>query len=350
MSAADPSSQSTRTAVLTEPGSIRLERRPLPSPAADEAVIRVTSVGVCGSDTHYYEHGRIGSYVVDGPLVLGHESAGVIVDVGAGVDPARIGQRVSVEPGVPCRECEQCLAGRYNLCPRMRFHATPPVDGSLSELIAHHHAFAHPVPDTLSDDAAAMIEPLSVALWACRKAAVGPGDRVLVTGAGPVGLLSAQVARVAGAAQVVVADVNPHRLAVATGSGATGTVDLREGSLESWYASRRAPHTLLECSGHPGSTRDALQVLAPAGRAVLVGMGGDSLELPLSVVQERELLVTGVFRYANTWPSAIALVAAGAIRLDHLVTGHFALERTAEALTAAGTDPRAIKSIIHPQQ
>jgi L-iditol 2-dehydrogenase len=339
----------TRTAVLLEPGTIQVQERSRPQPAADEVLVQVTSVGVCGSDTHYYTHGRIGSYAVTAPLVLGHEAAGAIVGVGAGVDPARIGQRVSIEPGVPCRQCEQCLSGRYNLCPDMVFHATPPVDGSLSEVITHHHAFAHPVPDEVGDDAAAMIEPLSVALWACGKASVATGDRVLVTGAGPVGLLCAQVARVAGAAEVVVVDVNPHRLAVAAAHAATDTVDAREVSIGDWYGTRPAPHVLLECSGHPGSTLAGLRSLARAGRAVLVGMGGDTLDLPLSLVQERELLVTGVFRYANTWPTAIALVAAGRVQLDDLVTGHFRLDQTADALTAAKDDPRAIKSMIHPQ-
>lgn len=339
----------TRTAVLLEPGTIEVQDRPRPQPGPDEVLVQVTSVGVCGSDTHYYTHGRIGSYAVTAPLVLGHEAAGVVVGVGEGVAPARVGQRVSIEPGVPCRECEQCLAGRYNLCPDMVFHATPPVDGSLSEVIVHHHAFAHPVPDEVGDDAAAMVEPLSVALWAARKAAVGPGDRVLVTGAGPVGLLCAQVARVAGAVEVVVVDVNPHRLAVAAAHGATDTVDAREMSLSDRYAGRPAPHVLLECSGHPGPTLAGLGSLAPAGRAVLVGMGGDTLDLPVSLVQERELLVTGVFRYANTWPTAIALVASGQVQVDDLVTGHFRLDQTAEALTAASDDPRSIKSMIHPQ-
>lgn len=345
---ADPDA-TTRTAVLLEPGTLTVQERPRPRPAADEVLVQVLSVGVCGSDTHYYTHGRIGSYAVTAPLVLGHEASGVVLEVGSDVDPARVGQRVSIEPGVPCRQCEQCLAGRYNLCPDMVFHATPPVDGSLSEVITHHHAFAHPVPDEVSDDAAAMIEPLSVAVWACRKAGVGTGDRVLVTGAGPVGLLCAQAARVAGAAEVVVVDVNAHRLTVAAADGATHTVDVGQVPLEQWYADRPGPHVLLECSGHAGSTLAALHTLAPAGRAVLVGMGGDTLDLPLSLVQERELLVTGVFRYANTWPTAIGLVASGAVRVDHLVTDHFGLDQTAAALTAAADDPRSIKSMIHPQ-
>jgi L-iditol 2-dehydrogenase len=281
--------------------------------------------------------------------VLGHESAGVVEAVGEQVDPARVGQRVSIEPGVPCLRCAQCLAGRYNLCPDMVFHATPPVDGSLAELAVVHEAFAHPVPDTVSDEAAALLEPLSVGIWACRKGGVGPGTRVLVMGAGPVGIVAAQVARASGAAEVVVADVNPHRLSAAARLGATRTVDTSNTTVEQAYAGRPDPQVLLECSGHPGATADGIRALAPAGTAVLVGMGGDELALPLSVLQERELTVTGTFRYANTWPAAISLVATGKVDLDALVTGRFGLADTEQALTAARRDPRALKAVVQPQ-
>ncbi|HYN30710.1 MAG TPA: NAD(P)-dependent alcohol dehydrogenase [Dermatophilaceae bacterium] len=339
----------SRTAVLTEPGTIVVEDRPMPVPAPDEVVIEVRAVGVCGSDTHYFDDGRIGHFVVEGPFVLGHESSGVVVATGADVDPARIGERVSIEPGVPCRACEQCLAGRYNLCPDMRFHATPPFDGSLTQYVAHHHAFAFPVPDSVSDEAAALVEPLSVGVWACRKAAIGVGSRVLVTGAGPIGLVCVQAALAAGATEVVVADVNPHRLSLAARLGATATVDLTTDDLPRTYAGRPGPNALLECSGHPGSTLAAIHVLAPAGCAVMVGTGSGDLTLPLQAIQERELVVTGVFRYANTWPAAIALVASGRVDLDALVTGHFRLDQSAEALTASRRDPTAVKSVIHPQ-
>ncbi|PRY57082.1 L-iditol 2-dehydrogenase [Knoellia remsis] len=342
--------RSMRTAVLTEPGAIVVESRSVPEPAADEVLIELRSVGVCGSDTHYFDHGRIGDHVVTGPLVLGHESSGVIVAVGAEVDPARVGERVAIEPGVPCRQCEQCLAGRYNLCPDMVFHATPPVDGTLTEFVAHHHAFAYALPDEVSFDEGAMLEPLSVGIWACRRAGVAPGVRVLVTGAGPVGLLAAQVAKAFGASEVVVADVNAHRLSVARELGASETVDVSSTSLTDAYAGRSGPDVVLECSGHEGSTQAAITVAAPAARVVLIGMGGDTLGLPLGAVQNRELWVTGVFRYANTWHTAIDLVASGAVSLQPLVTGHFPLDETAAALTAARTDPTAIKSVIHPNR
>ncbi len=337
---------SMRAAVLRGVGDVAVEERPVPEAGPGEVVVRVASVGVCGSDTHYYEHGRIGRFVVDSPLVLGHEAAGEVAALGRGVTALSVGQRVSVEPGVPDLTCPQCLAGRYNLCPGMRFFATPPIDGALAEYVVVHAAFAHPVPDTISDDAAALLEPLSVGIWACRKGRVGAGTRVLITGAGPIGLVSVQVARAFGATEIVVSDVNPARLALARELGATDVVDARTTRVADLP---HPPEVLLECSGHPAATVEAIRALDRAGRAVLVGMGGDELALPLSVVQERELEVTGTFRYANTWPTAIALAVAGRVDLDRLVTGTYGLDQAADALTAGRRDPQSVKVVVHPQ-
>ena len=183
------------SAVLYGPGDVRIEDRPVPEPGPGEVQVEVTAIGVCGSDVHYYDHGRIGTRVVEDPMVLGHESAGRISAVGAGVDPGRVGQRVAMEPGVPCGHCRQCRAGRYNLCEGMAFFATPPINGSIARYVTIAADFAHPVPDELDDVQAAMAEPVSVGIWACRRAGVTAGDRVLVIGAGPVGLFTAQVAR-----------------------------------------------------------------------------------------------------------------------------------------------------------
>ncbi len=334
-----------RVAVLRGARDVALEERPVPVPGPGEVLVDVAAVGVCGSDVHYYEHGRIGRFVVEQPLVLGHEPSGTITAVGPGVDPARVGQRVSVEPGVPDLTCAQCLAGRYNLCPDVRFLATPPVDGAFAEQVVVHGAFAHPVPDAIGDDAAALLEPLSVGLWASRKGGVGPGSRVLVTGAGPIGLVAVQAARASGAAEVMVSDVNPARLRLAASLGATVAVDPAGTDLADLE-----PDVLLECSGVPSVIGDGIRALDRAGRAVLVGMGGDEVPLPLSVVQERELLVTGTFRYANTWPTAIALVAAGRIDLDVLVTGHYGLAEAEDSLTAARRDPASVKVLVHPSR
>jgi L-iditol 2-dehydrogenase len=334
-----------RVSVLRGAHDLVVEERPDPEPGPRDVVVRIASVGVCGSDVHYYEQGRIGSFTVESPLILGHEASGEIVSVGELVDPARIGQRVALEPGVPDFTCDQCSAGRYNLCLNVRFFATPPVDGAFAELVALNEQFAHPIPSSLSDDGGALLEPLSVGLWACRKAQVTAGSRVLVTGAGPVGLMAAQAALALGAADVTVTDVNPHRLALAKELGATATLDVSSSAVS---RSGVEAEVLLECSGQPAATTDALQNVIRAGRVVLVGMGGDVLPLPVSRIQEYELTVTGTFRYAHTWPAAIALVASGRVELDRLVTGHYKLDEVEKALTVARKDPLAVKPVVRP--
>ena len=336
-----------RAAVLDGIATIKLDERPVPVPGPQEVLVQVSAVGTCGSDVHYYQHGRIGTFVADRPLVLGHEPAGTVVATGSAAGRLRTGQRVSLEPGVPDLTCALCRSGRYNLCPEMRFFGTPPFDGAFCEYVTVHEAFAYPVPDALSDDAAALIEPLSVAVWACRKARVGPGDRVLVTGAGPIGLLCVQAAVAFGATEVVVSDVNPNRLRRARDLGADVTVDaggtrLADAGLDA--------DVLLECSGFPPAIGDAIRAVGRAGRVVLVGMGGDEIPLPLSHVQTRELEVTGTFRYANTWPDAIALASSGRVQLDALVTGHYGLAAVEDALTAGTRDPDSVKVVVRPQE
>ncbi|MEV0405186.1 NAD(P)-dependent alcohol dehydrogenase [Actinoallomurus sp. NPDC050550] len=335
-----------RAAVLHDIGKITIEERPRPEPGPRDVLVRVASVGTCGSDVHYYEHGRIGDFVVESPLILGHEPAGTVTAAGPDARRHRPGQRVSLEPGVPDFTCPQCRAGRYNLCPKMRFFGTPPIDGAFCEYVTLHEEFAHPVPDGLSDDAAALIEPLSVGVWACRKARVAPGARVLVTGAGPVGLLCLQAARAFGATDVMVTDINPARLALARDLGATTALDVRHTPLPE---AAFEPDVLLECSGHPPAIAEAVRAVGRAGRVVLVGMGGEQIPLPLSHVQTREIQVTGTFRYAGTWPAAIALAASGRVQLDALVSGHYGLADVEQALTAGARDPTLVKAVVRPQ-
>jgi len=190
-----------RAAVLVCPGEIAIERRPVPTPARRQVLVEVTSVGVCGSDVHWYEHGRIGDLVARSPLVLGHECAGRVAAIGSDVTKHAIGDRVCLEPGVPCGRCRECRAGRYNLCVDVAFFATPPIDGAFADFVTIHEDFAFALPDGMSDDVGALMEPLSVGIWACRKAGITAGDRVLVTGAGPIGLLAMQVSKAFGATE-----------------------------------------------------------------------------------------------------------------------------------------------------
>ncbi|MGV0716062.1 NAD(P)-dependent alcohol dehydrogenase [Mycolicibacterium sp. XJ662] len=329
-----------RAAVLVEPGRIVVEERPVPTPEPGDVLVRVSSVGVCGSDTHYYRHGRIGDFVVEAPLVLGHEAAGTIVAVGESVDPSRIGQRVSIEPQRPDPDTEETRRGDYNLCPHMRFYATPPVDGALCDYVTIGAEFAHPVPDSVSDDAAALCEPLSVGIAAIRKAGVDARSRVLIAGAGPIGIVAAQLARAYGATEIVVSDPDPARRDQAARFGATTVLDPTVEQVGS-----EPVDAFIDASGAQSAVVDGIRAVRPAGRVVLVGLGAESMELPVQVIQNRELVLTGVFRYANTWPTAIALVESGKVDLDSMVTAHFPLEQTAQALDSDRT-PGSVKSVV----
>lgn len=336
-----------QAAVLYAPHDIRIEERPVPRPGPGEVLIEITAVGVCGSDVHYYEHGRIGSYVVRQPLILGHESAGVVVDVGEGVNKSRIGERVAIEPGIPDGTCQQCRTGHYNLCPNVRFFGTPPIDGAFTNYVTVPDSFAYKLPASMSDEEGALIEPLSVGLWACRKAQLQGADHILVTGAGPIGLLAMKVALALGATEVTMTDVSPQRLEMARKLGATRTVNVARESLAD--AGVEAD-VLLECSGNQKALMDGLRCLRPAGKAVAVGMNpGEEISIPMAFLQNREITLTGTFRYANTYADAIALVATGHIDLKPIITGHYTLAETEQALQATKNDPANIKSVVVPK-
>lgn len=329
-----------RAAVLVEPGRIEMEQRPIPTPGPDDVLIRVSSVGVCGSDTHYYRHGRIGDFVAEAPLVLGHEAAGTIVEVGSSVDRSRIGQRVSIEPQRPDPDSAETRRGDYNLCPNMRFFATPPVDGALCDYVTIGAAFAHPVPDSVSDDAAALCEPLSVGIAALRKAGLGAGSRVLITGAGPIGIVVVQVARAYGATDIIVSDPDEARRERVKAFGATAVLDPTAEPIGDLGVD-----AFVDASGAPAAVAGGIRAVRPAGTVVLVGSGAESMELPTQVIQNRELVLTGVFRYANTWPTALALVESGRVDLDAMVTARFPLEQAADALESDRT-PGSVKTVV----
>jgi L-iditol 2-dehydrogenase len=328
-------------AVLHGVRDLRLESRPIPEPGPNEVLVRIASVGVCGSDVHYYEHGRIGDFVVRAPLVLGHEASGTVVARGSAATLLAVGTRVALEPGVPCGQCAQCRSGRYNLCPDVQFFATPPVDGAFARYVAINENYAHPVPANLDDDSAALIEPLSVGVWANRKAGTTVGSRVLVTGAGPIGVLCGLVARAAGAARVTIVDVNPDRLEQAAKLGLDEAVDARAGrALEE-------ADVLIECTGVDSVVASGIKALRPAGTAVLVGMGANAdAPLPVAAVQAKEITVTGTFRYANTYQEAIALVASGRLSLAGIAGARLPLAEAERALRMNAENPAVLKTVV----
>ena len=330
-----------RASVLSGPSTIEIEERPVPTPGPDEVLVRVGSVGVCGSDVHYYRHGRIGPYVVDSPLVLGHEVGGTIVETGSAVPPDRVGERVALEPQLPCRRCRQCKTGHLNLCPNMEFFATPPIDGAFCDYVTLPADFAHPVPDTVSDAAMALCEPLSVGLWANQKAGTSAGARVFVTGAGPIGAVAALAARAMGATDIVVSDPVESRRKRITDLVGAEAVDPTSG----FDASTVEADVFLECSGATPALLDGLRAVRPGGTAVMVGHGDDEVMLPVTDLQMREVTLTGIFRYVDTWPVAISLAATGRVDLDALVTASFGLDDVEAALTS-DDDPMSMKSVV----
>lgn len=344
MSTTTPQSDTQRVSVLLGQDDLTVEDRPVPAVDPGDVLVRVAAVGVCGSDVHYFRHGRIGDFVVEEPLVLGHELSGTVVAVGDGVDPSRVGERVAIEPQRPCHRCAQCLAGRYNLCPHMRFYATPPVDGAFAEFVTIEAEFAHVLPDSVSFEAGALLEPLSVGIAAVRKAGIVPGSSVLIAGAGPIGIICAQAARAYGATRIVISDLVAERRERALSYGATEVVDPTAVDVTADIAPVDA---FIDASGAPRAVSDGIKAVGPAGAAVLVGLGNSEMTLPVEHIQNLEVTVTGIFRYTNTWPVAIELVASGTIDLDSLVTGRFGLDDVRQALES-DTDPESLKSVVYP--
>jgi L-iditol 2-dehydrogenase len=330
-------------AVMTGLNSIEIQERPMPEPGPGQAVIRVEAVGVCGSDVAYYRYGKIGPFVVDGPFILGHEVSGEVTSVGEGVDNVRVGDRVAVEPGTPDRSCEECRAGRYHLCPNLEFLATPPYDGALLQYLAMDARCYFPIPDSMSYEDGALIEPLSVGLWGCQRANLQAGDDVLITGAGPVGLLAAEAARALGAGSVTLTDISDYRLGVARDHGFAVE--------KSDAPTSRTFDVLLECSGATGVLASGLGRLHEAGRAAVIGLAkSEEVPLPLSTLNWKEITISMVNRYKDTWPLGIALVSSGRINLEGLVTHSFSLPQTAAALENTSTEPESLKAMIYPQR
>lgn len=340
-----------KAAVLHKPFDVRIEEVPVPVPKAGEVLVAMKSVGVCGSDVHFYEAGRIGSFVVRKPMILGHESAGDIVRLGPGVKGLKVGDRVAVEPGVPCRKCEFCRSGRYNLCPDVVFYACPPYDGAYCEYQVAAADFVFKLPANVSYDEGAMIEPLAVGMHACNRAHVGPGDSVAVLGSGPIGLVSLQSARARGAARLIAVDVDARRLQLAKKLGATDVVNAsRTDAVREIHrlTDGAGADVVLETAGAVPTAQQTVACAKNGGRIVLVGMPlTDRFEMPIIDAIVKEVSISGLFRYANMYPPAIALVSRGAVDVKSMITKRFRLEAVPEALGFAHRQgKKAVKIMI----
>ncbi|WP_226008151.1 NAD(P)-dependent alcohol dehydrogenase [Natrinema salinisoli] len=338
-----------RAAVLVEPTEFELQERDRPEPGSNDVLVAIRDVGICGSDVHYYEHGRIGDYVVDDPLVLGHESAGEVVEVGENVTDLGPGDRVALEPGVPCRRCEHCKRGDYHLCEDVVFMATPPHDGAFAEYVSWPADFAYELPETVSTVEGALCEPLSVGIHACRRGDVGTGDTVLVTGAGPIGLMVAEAARAAGATDVIITDVVPEKIEFARERGIDFAVNVMETDLETAvdeYTDGVGADVVVEASGAKPSIESTLDGVRRGGTIVLVGLA-DEANVPFDFLEviDNELDVHGSFRYKNTYATAVDLLADDAVDVEGIVDFESSLSDVDDAFNQV-MEPAVVKGMI----
>jgi len=340
---------SNTAAVLKSINEIHLESRPIPKPGQQDVLVAIKTVGICGSDVHYWTHGRIGDFIVNSPMVLGHESSGVVEEVGSSVKHLKKGDRITLEPGIPCRYCDFCKAGRYNLCPDVKFMATPPIDGSLTNYFTHPADFCYKLPDHVSFDEGALCEPLSVGIHACNRANVSLGSKVLIMGAGPIGLMCLLAAKACGATTVILADIKESRLKVAMELGATTTIIATQDVFSELNNKGIGQVDItIECSGAESAIRTSIKATKSGGVVVLVGLGPSEIKLPIVDAAVREVDIRGIFRYANCYPKALALISSGKVDVKPLITHHFQLKDVLDAfVTARDMVDGAIKVCIH---
>ncbi|XP_034192260.1 sorbitol dehydrogenase isoform X2 [Osmia lignaria lignaria] len=342
------------TAILYGINDIRLEQTPIEEPNQDEVLLQMGCVGICGSDVHYLVSGGIGDFVVRKPMIMGHEAAGVVVKLGKNVKHLKVGDRVAIEPGVSCRMCTFCKGGRYNLCKDMVFCATPPVHGNLRRFYKHAADFCFKLPDNVTLAEGALLEPLSVGVHACKRANISIGSKVLILGAGPIGLVTLLVAKAMGASKIVITDLSQNRLNMAKKLGANATLLIKPEYAEADVVAKvhqlfggEEPDRTIDASGAQSSIRLAILATKSGGVAVMVGMGAAEVQIPLINALVREVDIRGVFRYANDYSDALDLLATQKIDVKPLITHNYKIEETVEAFETSKSGQDVIKVMIY---
>ena len=322
---------------------------------ARDVRIKLHTVGICGSDVHYFTHGRIGPFVVTEPMILGHEASGTVIETGSEVTTLAVGDRVCMEPGIPDPNSRATRVGMYNVDPAVRFWATPPVHGILRPTCVHPEAFTFRLPDSVSFAEASMVEPLAVGVHAATKARVRPGDIGVVQGAGPIGLVTALSALAAGCARVYVTDVAEKKLEIAAAlDPRIATVDVRSESIaervkretDGWGAD-----VVWEATGNARAAAGVFEPLAPGGCVVMIGGQPEPISYDAGAAMVREARVENIFRYAHVFPRCVAMLASGAIDVKPLITRTFDFAESVHAFEVAASAPPAdVKmQIVLPQ-
>ncbi|KAM3960416.1 sorbitol dehydrogenase-like [Aphomia sociella] len=340
-------------AVLYGPGDLKIVKWPMPKINNKEVLVRIDSVGICGSDVTLYNNGKCGVENLEAPTVIGHEGAGVVVEVGANVDTLKVGDRVAIEPTQPCRSCEACKQGKYNLCEAPRYCGTTAAQGNLCRYYKHEADFLHKMPSNLTMEEGAAVQPLAIAIHACNRAGIKLGSEMVILGAGPIGVLCAMTAKSMGATKILITDVAQSRLDIAKEMGVDYTLLVDKAWSDEETVNKIAtllssrPNITIDACAYPSAQRVALLVTRTCGVVLIVGIGGKSVELPLTDAMLREVDIKGSYRICNTYPAALSAVSSGAINLKPFITHHFQLSDSKEAIELAKTGA-AMKIIIHP--
>jgi D-xylulose reductase len=328
-----------RALVLEKQHELKLRDIDLPMETGPGMVkIKLHTVGVCGSDVHYYTHGRIGPFIVNAPMVLGHEAAGAVVEVGAGVTHIKVGDRVCMEPGVPDPNSRASRLGMYNIDPAVTFWATPPIHGVLTPFVVHPANYTFKLPDNVSFAEGAMVEPFAVGMQAATKAKITPGDTAVVLGAGPIGTMVALAALAGGCARVIIADLAQPKLDIAAKYQGIVPVNITKAKIadevsrltEGWGAD-----VVFECSGSPKAWSNIIDLPRPGGTIVVVGLPVEDVLFDIASLSVKEITIASVFRYAHQYDRAIALMASGRVDLKPLISETFAFEDSIKAFDRA---------------
>jgi D-xylulose reductase len=340
-----------RALVLERAGELALREIAIEETlGAHDVRIAIRNVGICGSDVHYYAHGAIGQFVVREPMVLGHEASGTVIACGAAVTALQVGDRVCMEPGIPDPNSRAARLGMYNLDPAVRFWATPPIHGVLRPTVVHPAAYTFRLPENVSYAEGAMVEPLAVGMHAANKAAIRPGDVAVVIGAGTIGMMTVLSALAGGCSQVIVSDVLRPKLDLAETFGPVTGVDVREtdlGAVVREITGGWGADVVFEASGNARAAAGVFDLLCPGGRVVFIGMPEGPIAYDVVAASVVEARVEHVFRYANVYPRALALMGSGKIDVKPMITDTFAFEDGLAAFAfAQEMPPTSVKAQI----
>ncbi len=340
-----------KAAVMTDLMKVEIQEVEAPKPKPDEVLIKIEYVGVCGSDLHYYEHGRIGDFLVETPFILGHEAAGTVVETGSGVKDLKVGDRVALEPGKTCGKCEFCKSGKYNLCKDVIFFATPPVDGVLQEYVAHEAGLCFKLPENVSTMEGALVEPLAVGLHAASQGGATLGQTAVVTGTGCIGLCSLLSLKAMGVSKIIVVDIMEKRLQKALELGADYVIngkdeDAVERIME--LTDGKGFDLGIETAGSQITASQLIKAAKKGSTIVFVGYSASGeMTLPIGMALDKELNFKTVFRYRNIYPMAIEAVSKGQIKVKDIVTNYFELDDIQNALDTCVKDKaNVVKGVI----